>query len=182
MHIKPPTAKSPSSFPDFDPHVTLASVPLSASVTELQAAIPPDQATIPIRFKSVDVGQKYFMSVYVAVHHTPELVAMRERLGMALGDRAVPNVPHMSLQYIADSEPEERSRVVEGLRSAGTVVNTDAGVALICPGNNTVEEMAEKADVDRLEGFDGEEIWIVKCEGPVPDWEVLQKITLTKSA
>ncbi|KAI0636422.1 2',3'-cyclic-nucleotide 3'-phosphodiesterase [Trametes polyzona] len=179
MRVKPSSGvtRSPSSFPPFHPHVTLASGPDAAA---LRAAIPPDQGVIPVRFKSLEVGEKYFMSVYVAVHSAPgtPLEALREHLRRTLDESAVPPVAHLSLYYIDDADAEERARTAETLRSELRVLESAGGegevrsVRLACVD----EEAGQEPEI--LEGFDGEEIWVVKCEGPVPGWEVLEKIPL----
>ncbi|CDO77930.1 hypothetical protein BN946_scf184679.g9 [Trametes cinnabarina] len=151
MRIKPSTTRSPSSFPQFHPHVTLASSPDAAA---LRAAIPPNQRAFPVRFKSLEVGDKYF------------------NVG------AVPSVAHLSLYYIDDADEEERARTAETLRSELRVLESGTGderaVRLACLDDDAEGEQ----EPEILEGFDAEEIWVVKCEGPVPDWEVLEKIPL----
>ncbi|EMD39050.1 hypothetical protein CERSUDRAFT_112745 [Gelatoporia subvermispora B] len=168
MQYRSPDAHSSSSFPAYDPHLTLASIPSSMSVSDLLDAIPHDQTIVPIRFKSVDFGEKYFMSVYVAVHHTPELESLRTHLRERLRSQAVPTIPHMSLYYIDDSDREEREKTVHALWQKGWVVAHDGGVSLNWAG--------ESSNV--LAGFDGAEIWAVRCEGPVHEWQVVSKISL----
>jgi len=169
MQYRSSNAKSPSSFPSFDPHLTLASVPSSTALSDLVAAIPSEQHPVPVYFKSLDVGDKYFMSVYVAVHHTPELEMLRAHLREHLGDRAVPTIPHMSLYYIDEEDHEEREKAAQELRQKGRAVAHDGGLTL---------NWAAEIPSDVLSGFDGAEIWVVRCEGPVPEWEVVKKITL----
>ncbi|OCH85708.1 hypothetical protein OBBRIDRAFT_762634, partial [Obba rivulosa] len=116
MQYRSPDAENPSSFPSFDPHVTLASIPSSASMSGLLDAIPENQRAVPIRFKSLDVGEKYFTSVYVTVHTTAELEALRAHLRERLGAQTVPNIPHMSLYYIDESDRQEREKIVQELQ------------------------------------------------------------------
>ncbi|KAH9950249.1 hypothetical protein B0H21DRAFT_819381 [Amylocystis lapponica] len=177
MRPAPPTAAaaaSPASFPPFAPHLTLASAPASAAPAALAAAVPADTRAVPVRFAALEAGHTYFMSVYVAAQHTPALAALRSHLARALGERAVPPVPHLSLHYVDDADAALRARAKADLEDAGRVRGGGAGVALDC----AAEAGADGADV--LEGFDGEEIWVVRCEGPVPSWEVLQKVVLAK--
>jgi len=177
MQIKSATAKSPSSYVDFDPHVTLATVPSTTSLSDLQAAIPHKQNALPVSFKSVDVGEKYFMSVYATVHESEGLAKLRSHLRATLGESTVPPIPHLSLYYIDNADRDERLSVAEALKSSGRVVNRVGGVSLNC-----AESVEQGTEEDLLEGLDGEAVWIVKCEGPVPEWEVLQKIKLARSA
>ncbi|KAI0332567.1 hypothetical protein GY45DRAFT_1246518 [Cubamyces sp. BRFM 1775] len=184
MRLKPTTPlKSPHSFPAFHPHVTLASSPDGAAV---RAAIPPNQGPIPVRFKELGVAEgKYFMALYVVVHQTPgsELEKVREHLRARLGDKgAIPPVAHMSLYYIDEADREERERMAERLRSELRVLegqgpDGESVLKLACVDD---EREGEKEPVI-LEGFDGEEIWVVKCEGPVRDWEIMEKIPLVQS-
>ncbi|OSD08345.1 hypothetical protein PYCCODRAFT_1379845 [Trametes coccinea BRFM310] len=182
MRLRPNSTLSPSSFPDFHPHVTLATSP---SLSALRAAIPADLRPIAVRFKRLqfDGNQgKYFMAVYVTVQSAPEsaLEALREHFRAQLGARAVPPVAHMSLYYIDDADREERPRIAETLRSELRVLESGSGeesrVQLAC-----VDDDAEGEQVPEiLDGFDGEEVWVVRCEGPVPTWEILEKIPLPR--
>ncbi|TFY51655.1 hypothetical protein EVJ58_g10452 [Rhodofomes roseus] len=90
MSIKRSAPHSPSSFADFHPHITLATTPTASGLRE---AVPPDQPAIPAKFRSVDVGQKYFMSVYTRVFDTDALAALRAHLRVRLGESAVPPDP-----------------------------------------------------------------------------------------
>ncbi|KAI0374664.1 hypothetical protein BV20DRAFT_383416 [Pilatotrama ljubarskyi] len=179
MRVKPSSPpRSSASFPPFDPHVTLASHPSDASA--LRAAIPSGQRAFGVRFKSLEVGDKYFMSVYVAVHSPPgsPLETLREHLREKLGEQAVPPVAHLSLYYIDDADKEERERTAETLRSELRVLESGRGearsVSLACVDDDGEQEP------EILDSFDGEEIWVVKCEGPVPEWEVIEKIELAR--
>lgn len=171
MAIKQRSPNSPSSFPDFQPHITLATTP---TATNLKEAIPANQAVIRPRFRSIDVGDKYFMSVYARVHDVDALADLRQHLRARLGDAAVPPIPHVSLYYIDNADAGERAKVREELKNKGRIIERANGIALDCsedPGNTG------SAD-DVLEGIDGEEIWIMQCNGPVPTWEVLDKVKL----
>lgn len=174
MKTKTSTFKSPSSFPHFEPHVTLVTVPSSTPLSELRAAVPNNQPVVPVSFRSVDVGDKYFMSVYVTVHHAGELSTLRENLKESLGEQVVPPLAHVSLFYIDDSEPEERTKVAEQLRQDGRIVDKGKDqVALDCS-----ERPSGDAGKDLVDGFDGGEIWIALCDGPVQTWEIKERIQL----
>ncbi|KZT69753.1 hypothetical protein DAEQUDRAFT_238622 [Daedalea quercina L-15889] len=171
MAIKRSTPNSPSSFPDFHPHVTLATTP---TVAGLKEAIPSQQPAIRPKFQSVDVGDKYFMSVYTRVFDTDALATLRAHLRGRLGESAVPPIPHLSLYYIDNADAEERGRVREELKSSGRIVERADGVALDCS-----EDPSNRRNADEmLDDMEGEEIWIVKCDGPVPTWEILDKVKL----
>lgn len=172
MDMKTPTAKSPSSFPHFEPHITLCTVPSSTDVAELCAAIPKDQPVVPVDFKAVKVGQQYFMSVYVTVHDRGELATLREALKDELGEGSCPPVAHVSLFYIDDSEPEERAKMADRLRGEERIVLGSDGVALDCSPDAPSRERV------LLSAFDGAEIWVAVCDGPVPTWVIKDRIPL----
>ncbi|EPQ57976.1 LigT-like protein [Gloeophyllum trabeum ATCC 11539] len=168
MHIRPPQAKSLSSYPRFDPHITLSAFPAMTDISLIRNAIPANQARIPVTFKSVDVGPTYFRSVYAACRPSAQLLelhkAIHERIKM---EPNTPSFPHMSMFYIDDSEPEERTRIRDELVSQGKIRPLDG---------DAVELDCGEGDV--LRGFEGGEIWIAKCEGPVSEWQVLERIFL----
>ncbi|THH27052.1 hypothetical protein EUX98_g7136 [Antrodiella citrinella] len=168
MSQKTDTAKSPSSFPHFHPHVTLATVPSSTPESVLRSAIAASQPRVPVKFRSVDVGDKYFMSVYVTAQRTPELVQLREHLSKTLGDKTVPPVAHLSLFYIDDSDVAERVKIAASLREQGRVIDGPerGSVQLDCTEGDARGE-------DLLGGIAGHEIWIMECDGPVETWRRL---------
>ncbi|KAH8106859.1 cyclic phosphodiesterase-like protein-domain-containing protein [Cristinia sonorae] len=167
------TVKSPSSFPHFHPHITLTTVPSTTSESVLRDAVKPSQPTVPIRFQSLDVGNKYFMSVYVTVHRTPELVALRDHLSNVLGEKTVPPIPHMSLYYIDDPDAADRQKVADILQRDRVIDGPDgSSVRLDCTEG-------DERGVDVLDGFVGHEIWIMLCDGPVDTWKRIgEPITL----
>ena len=132
MAIKRSLPNSPSSFPDFQPHITLATTPTAAGLKE---AVPDNQHSICPKFRSVDVGDKYFMSVYARVHDTGALAELRQHLRARLGDAAVPPIPHVSLYYIDNADAGEREKVREELKNKGRIVERADGVALDCSEN-----------------------------------------------
>jgi len=165
MSQKTDAAKSPSSFPRFQPHVTLATVPSSTSESVLRNAIANSQPQVPVTFQSVEVGDKYFMSVYVTAQRTSELVQLRQHLSQELGEKTVPPVPHLSLFYVDDSDVAEREKIAAELRRQGRVIGSSDGrsVQLDCTEGDARGQ-------DLLGGFAGREIWIMLCDGPVETW------------
>ncbi|KAK1236401.1 hypothetical protein PQX77_000341 [Marasmius sp. AFHP31] len=164
----------PTSYPKFDPHITLASLPSSTdiSISQLRDSIPKDQSPLKIHFRSVvDMGDHFFRSVYIAVNLSPELAELHRRVHDALKvEPKTPKFPHISLCYITDSDAAdgERQRYREELtrRIRG---GDDGNVALNC---GLDEE-------DWVSGFVASEIWIAECEGPVETWKILDKISLS---
>ncbi len=112
------------------------------------------------------------MSVYVAVHHDPELSTLRESLKTTLGEKKVPPLAHVSLFYIDDSDIGERQKIADILAEEGRVIphGTDS-VTLDCSSG-------DQQGQDLYSGFEGAEIWIASCDGPVPTWEIKEKIRL----
>lgn len=172
MGMKTSTAKSPSSFPHFHPHVTLATVSSTVAVEDLRGAVPEDQLIVPVTFKKVEVGDKYFMSIYVTVHQDGALGALRDALTEALGEEKIPPKSHVSLFYIDDSEPEERDKMMQELEARGRIVDRGEDKA----GLDCSEFGSRAANV--VEAFDGAEIWLALCDGPVETWSVEGKIRL----
>ncbi|KAI0807955.1 hypothetical protein C8Q74DRAFT_1343620 [Fomes fomentarius] len=179
MRIKPQKTNPPSSFPSFQPHITLATSP---SASALRAALPRDQRAIPVRFHSLAVGEKYFTSVFVVVHSPlgSALETLRAHLRASLGrgspGSTVPPLAHMSLYYIDEDDRDEREVIARRLRSEGRVL--EGGGA----GEERFAKLAcfdeEGQDPEVIDGFEGEEIWLVNCDGPVPGWEVLDRFPL----
>lgn len=121
----------------------------------------------------------------MAVTPTKKLNELYEGIHRAVGIREPksPAFPHLSLYYIdeEDAEEGERERMFEEMVQRGVITTLSAaegeeGVVLDC-GVGTVPEPDPNAMV-RLDGIVGSEIWIVKCEGPVEGWEVMDKILL----
>ena len=176
MKLKTPSYKSPASFPHFHPHITLTTVPSQTTpppVDELRKAIPTDQPIIPITFKVVEVGEKYFMSVYVTVDQDGVHGDLRNKLKSALGEKTVPPKSHLSLFYIDDPDSEERTKIYDELLEQQRVVELGEGrVGLDC------SEVPRKDLEDVVSGFQGAEIWIAVCDGPVETWVIKDKIAL----
>lgn len=172
MSYKTDTSQSPTSFPHFHPHITLLTVPSDTDLSNLRSAVPESQTRIPIRFKSVDVGHEYYMSVYVVVHHDPELTALRNSLKKSRPEDKVPPLSHVSLFYIDPSDAAERSKIRDILDSDGRIVdNGKEALTLDC-------SEGEQRGKDLIDGFIGGEIWIALCDGPVETWVVKDKISL----
>jgi len=72
--------------------------------------------------------------------------------------------PHLSLMYGNDSKEENRiaQEIIQNLETNGTARATELGEYEI------VGETVLKA----------EQVWVVRCEGKVEDWEVMEKIKL----
>lgn len=184
MHVRPPTAKMSNSYPRFQPHITLATVPSSTPVGELVAAIPSRQSRVRVDFADVVVSDAYFRSVLAVIEPSHEILTLHAKINGNLGihNPRSPIFPHMSIYYIDDAEAEERSRVLQELEDNGTVVKTEGGVQIHTSrgpiGIPTGSETRPIPHGDELQGFDGVEIWAALCDGPVETWTVLEKVEL----
>ncbi|TFY71372.1 hypothetical protein EVG20_g1636 [Dentipellis fragilis] len=173
--------KPDSTYPTFHPHITLASLPASIDLLVLREAIPISHSVLPVRFAAVAAGNHYFRSVYVAIQPSTDLATLHGLVHEALDvEPRTPLFPHMSLYYIDDKDEQafdERKRALADLVSRGVVLDDEqGGVALDCvAGDPNVDPQVAGT---KLNGFIGSEIWIVKCEGAVEEWEVLDKIIL----
>ncbi|KAF9653064.1 hypothetical protein BDM02DRAFT_2122023 [Thelephora ganbajun] len=186
MHIRPPTAKMSNSYTRFHPHITLATVPSTTPVEELVAAIPSRQPKVKADFSDVVVSDAYFRSVLAIVKPSPTIMSLRTKINENLKIRSPqsPMFPHMSIYYIDDAEAEERKRVLQELKENGTVVQTEDGVQIHTSGGPlgvpTGSGTRPLPHGDALQGFDGVEIWIAYCDGPVETWTVLEKVELVQ--
>ncbi|KAF7974849.1 hypothetical protein HWV62_11233 [Athelia sp. TMB] len=169
MDSHPPSnrSRSPKSYPHFEPHITLAaSLPSSLTPATILASVPPGAPGAPklrARFKSIEAGDVYFRSVYIDIEASPELIQLRDDIHAKLREHAsvhpkAPRFPHMSLYYIDDADAAERRTAAEDLQGQ---TQTHGGGTLKLGG---------------LSGFDGAEIWVVRCEGPVAEWAPLAKM------
>jgi 2',3'-cyclic-nucleotide 3'-phosphodiesterase len=184
MHIRPPTAKMPNSYPRFHPHITLATVSSTTPVEELVAAIPSRWSQVKVVFSDVVVGDGYFRSVLTVVEPSSEVMSLHTRIceNLKIRNPQSPMFPHMSIYYIDDMEAEERSRVLQELKGNGTVVKTKEGVQIHTSGGPigipTGSGTRPLPHGDTLHGFDGAEVWVALCDGPVETWTVLEKVEL----
>ncbi|KAK0211077.1 2',3'-cyclic-nucleotide 3'-phosphodiesterase [Desarmillaria ectypa] len=174
MNVRPrpsATTASSSSYPRFDPHITLLSLPAdsSISVSILRDAISSIQLSLDITFKSIDIGTHFFRSVYITVQLTPELTEIHTHVHKKVGvEPRTPKYPHVSLCYITDEDAQQGERrafyqaIEDKIRKEGDIVSIDCG------------KLAE----EWMSGFVANEIWIAECNGPIEDWRILDKIPL----
>ncbi|KAI0723720.1 hypothetical protein C8T65DRAFT_627177 [Cerioporus squamosus] len=168
MKLRPPVTQSPSSFLSFQPHVTLAS---SSDPVALRAA---SSSSLPCCTRPLQITRSRREVLHVGLHRRSfspgsPLETLREHLRASLGEGAVPPVAHLSLYYINDADKEERENTARRLKSELRVLE-----------GGTRRRKREEQDPELIDGFMGEEVWMVRCEGPVPGWEVMEKIVLAK--
>jgi len=161
---------SPLSYPTIIPHITLVSIPNTDSEPgtpewdALLDAIPTNQRSIRADFQSLVVDDHYFRSVLIDIRRTGDLVDLQSQIVTTLGrsglKHSAPRFPHMSLCYITNEDATERERTAQMLRNTSLVTE-----------NQDTQSMSLRCGAVSLTGFDGEEIWAVKCEGPVETWK-----------
>jgi 2',3'-cyclic-nucleotide 3'-phosphodiesterase len=166
------------SYPEFHPHITLASFPSSSgpSVSELRSAILSNQGSISAEFESVVIGSHYFRSVYIAIKYTPSLKALHEHIHTSVGvEPHTPAFPHLSLCYIDDEDAQKGERERFFLELDHDTGERDQG-----QGQGIKLRCGEKTEDEWIDGFEASEIWITNCDGPVDQWIVLDKVSLIK--
>ncbi|TEB36422.1 LigT-like protein [Coprinellus micaceus] len=178
---------SKTSYPTFDPHVTLATnIPASIPPGDVRVAVgksphdmnarypdsqAPTEGKFEVKFANLETGEKYHQSVYIRCKATPEILSLRDTFHENLGiDVKTPLFPHLSLAYIEDEDAAqgERERFLQELKKQGRVRQTEDGASVLC-----APDLGEWVD-----GFEAAEVWIVKTTGPVKEWEVLDRIKL----
>ncbi|KAG8835366.1 hypothetical protein FRC17_003849 [Serendipita sp. 399] len=154
--------------PKFEPHMTVVTIPCPSAIPPLQSSLMPVLTrfeNLRLTFKSLFVGTSYFVSVALLLQPTAALVefqkdivnALSQELGIDSPDR--PFLPHISLYY-GDISPEDRERIASAIRARGVLDNeTDAGLSIGGVNSNLPDEL-----------------WVVKTEGPVESWEVIEMI------
>jgi len=168
--------ESSSSYPNFDPHITLASFPSSLAIplSTIRSALPTFPSPIAAEFKSVEIGDHFFRSVFLAITPTDALSALHQQIHSKLGiDVRTPLFPHLSLAYIDDEDAQhgEWERFFRSLEDSGKIrrEGEEHAIALNCGGHG--------AD-DWLSGFQATEVLIVDCDGPVERWTVLGRCSI----
>ena len=181
MRLKPQDRifKATSSYPKVYPHITLAYLPaaMENNLEAIRALIPTRDTPLQCGFASVDVGNTYFRSVYIAVCPSVEIMDLHKRVHENLGEEPkTPAFPHLSLVYIADEDATEGERMVhyDLLKQKGIIgeksTEGEDRVSLNCAYDGEGHGW--------MDFIDASEVWVVKCEGPVEGWQVLEKFAL----
>lgn len=154
----------------------------------LRESIPLGQRALPIRFARVLTGDKYFLSIYVALAPSIELAQLRSSaLKVGAGgsrnpnpnpEKASPAFPHLSLFYVADEEAHTRVRFLQEMEREGVVRHSADGLSVALRCAQAAGAGAGEDGDGVLEGFTATQIWIVDCEGPVEEWKILDKVLL----
>lgn len=142
--------------PRFEPHITLISLPAE---TQTPLGLPGLALHKPfcVQFKAVQAGASYFQSVLIGIEPTPPLLALRDAVVVAFQAHKQSYFPHLSLFY-GELPSQGREAIVDKLREDDVFTATRTGVS-----------------VQGIESVDISELWVVRTEGPVETWEVLEK-------
>lgn len=180
MHLRPEGSNGTdaTSYAKFYPHITLAAqlpTTMEDNPDVLRSLIPLQDAPLTCSFASIDIGDAYFRSVYVAIKPSFQLLDLHKKVHENLQiETRTPIFPHLSLVYIADADgSKERRRYYDLLEKGRKVKINDTGEAVGVSLNFGSE--AEEYWVDH---FDAREVWAVKCDGPAESWEVKAKYPL----
>jgi 2',3'-cyclic-nucleotide 3'-phosphodiesterase len=168
--------ESSTSYPTFEPHITLASFPSSDEIPieTVREALPKLSSPITVDFRSIETGTHFFRSVFLSITQTTDLSTLHEHIHTTLDIKAnTPLYPHLSLAYIDDGDALDAERLLflRRLEDAGRVKSEgEEHVALNC--------FEEDGQERWISGFHASKVWIVRCEGPVEKWAVLDTCSL----
>ena len=162
-----------SSYPDFEPHITLASLH-KHSKNDLSKVVKAlgdlSQVCIMLHFESI-----HFRNEYVAIgvkSATTSLSNLRDELHENLHIDSEPNrfSPHLSLAYIDEKGNQEKNAYVNRLRKLGRLQGTT---------HVTLDGGGHGLGVSGLwlSHFIGSEIWIMEWKG-IDDHKVLKRLPI----
>lgn len=177
------TRYSQRSFPDLPPHITLLTFPSApAALLSLNTLLPCNVNPVPVAFESLAVGNSYLGSLFVTVARTPELVSLQR----TISDHVENNVgievnrrrfsPHVSLFYLDETGRGDRHLLCRELQNTGRIRLGARHLTLNCTFDGAPSSYRNMA------GFNGAQIWLVDCRGPVNSWRVLDKCLLPRYA
>src|SRR5262245_46957925 len=109
MHPDPQASHDPeaSSYPHFQPHITLASIPSTIPLSAAASSIP-KIAPLPVHFQALEIGDHFFRSVYVKIQPSEALSELHASIHVALAiEPKTAKFPHMSLYYIQNADSKE---------------------------------------------------------------------------
>lgn len=146
--------------------MTITSVPFISDAiptfSESMKKIIEEHKELRLAFKyPLFIGSSYFVSVVLGLQPNEPLLKFQkdvlsvvsEKLGLSISGTVF--FPHVSLYY----GEGDRNKIA-------TSISQEA----------TITEDTEKLILDGTRELKPSEIWVVKCEGPVEEWGVLEKI------
>lgn len=184
--------------PSFAPHITITSdIIVSSAQPQLHIDSILNRAVVAARsvprldvvIGQVKYGNRFFKKVYFQAMQTPELVSLamvsREEFVLLPRQRSL-----LREKYTKGSEPtqeEEEHVKEEAARQASEWASReyDPHVSLVYSSTYTIDEALQQTVDTRLRdafgddyaikgiGWNGGRLSLVRCEGPVEEWEVL---------
>ncbi|GAA5940656.1 uncharacterized protein JCM15063_006315 [Sporobolomyces koalae] len=156
--------------PSFHPHVTLLTrlFPRSLDrIPDLLRAWKQEHQTLVLEYEGL--GSKaleehaYFQYAFVKIRPSDALKSLRALTEAELVDQEVADeyFPHLSLMY--SSNWDESTQILKELAAEGDDHEVERGGAYMFKGQRSIEIS---------------EVWAVKCEGKVEDWQILEKFQL----
>lgn len=148
----------------------------------LQSLIPLQDTPLTCGFASIDVGDAYFRSVYIAIKPSAQVLDLHKKVHQNLQiETRTPVFPHLSLVYIADEDAEkgERMKYYDLLEKRRKFKENGREQG---SGERRVSlNYGSKAEEIWVDSFEATEVWAVKCDGPVEGWEVKAKYPLVRN-
>jgi 2',3'-cyclic-nucleotide 3'-phosphodiesterase len=155
----------PGLYPRFTPHITIGS---ARSYADARKGIPADRSPVAVRFHDVIAGPGYFSAVFVAIAQDAQIMQLETTVRAGLGSSAMatPRYPHQTFAYM-DGEGA-RVQLVNEYMQRGVFRTKEGGEGRVlnCGGGVLVD------------GYTADAIWIVDCNGPIAEWQVLEVIAL----
>lgn len=158
----------------FEPHITLASLSSGTSTegwTDVIAAELRHHAPVLVTFNKVRTGRTFFHSIFADIQLDEKLFAFKDDLVASITQGRAPDpklrpdwYPHISLFYGAASQTEKEG-VVKNLEDTGVVRQDE-----------------ETCTVAKIQQFEVNEVWIVRTDGRVKEWEVLDTVIAPTAA
>lgn len=109
-------------------------------------------------------------SLVFAINPSEELVELKEHVFSAVRglqsetNLKAPAFPHLSIIYVSDESGKTQEEYLDALGELGILKREGDGAIKVKSSDGVV-----------IDGFEASEAWVVRCEGNVSDWEVLER-------
>ncbi|KAF8463806.1 2',3'-cyclic-nucleotide 3'-phosphodiesterase [Gautieria morchelliformis] len=145
------------SSPSFPPHATLASLPESISLAEINSCLS-SQEQVMLSFEQVRTGPTFYQSVFIAIQPSPQLSQLHQHVHESLRlQPKTPEFPHLSIYY----GDEGKDEILQKLQEDGIIHKVDGAIK-----------------VGDIREFLAMEVWVVYCVGKPEEWSVIGKVAL----
>ncbi|KZV67930.1 hypothetical protein PENSPDRAFT_610742 [Peniophora sp. CONT] len=175
MTLRPAQSDLPPrtrSYPDFHPHVTLATFDSLPPTFRLRDVIP-QEGPVKAYFQSAKPGSTYLGAMSVHLRKTAELEHLHRNIVSKLDERGIRwksrSFPHMSLFYV--DEAPERERLQRMIRRCFS--RADDGRLVLWTGIGR--------DSRPIRRFTGSSVWLVDCHSKdVEQWSRIDRVSLSR--